>query len=1748
MPYTEQTSTKQYVKFDATNTTSNTVPVFQITYRRMTGIENYWSYAIANCGSTSSAAINYCDGELTLSVAGHSTNDDLLPYQPIFYYNGSNKDDPYLLDGTSFCITGCGWKIDSQQRIVEESIVVAYDYDNQEYIEEKYYVWTDADGTQHAFWPYSESSSMIKCNDEDGLGLELVVYPNSTSAKYILREDNSSLARLEFNASGYLIKTYDNVGNARAFVLNSNNRIIASDLIPVGKAAIRQVYFDYNTSNRLTTIRYTRSNRQISFYYSTDPTDTSVSSTGFFLRRIEFQNTSSGTPVADMILSFTYDDNSNLTSITDSLDGVRLSFTYTGNNVTQITEYAITSSGTTVQGQTQRIEYNQGYTISRTSGTDDTIGNSDDLCTRYQFDVWGRSVSSYTTDSTTGTLYGAANTEFVNSQTVKYQNKVKSESSVSRIESSYIQNGTFETISTDSTTPGWTTVSGSLAIVNSTTSTPSYDGNKLAKLTYTSSSSSAIAQAKQSVILPAGTYTASAHVCAGSNISKAYLKIQAGSNTFVSDSVTSDDSLAIQDGYARISVTFTLSSQTTCNVLLTSERADTSIISSYALFDNVALVCGSVSSDASLLYDGNFESQSNAGSNTWDCSSNASIDNFNKWNSKQALKIVGNPNAVHYAKQGVKLMSDADVAAALADYQPSSVITRTYTISGWGRAPSVPLYNPDGNPRAFSIDVTATYLKSDGSYQTIDVCKIPFDARDNDWQFISGVFTVGYKDANGTPLGYPYKITVSCNYDYNCGTAYFDNIVLTPATLATSYAYNDNGRIISAIGTQQDSVTYTYDLTFPHLVKSITYSSGQQISYTYNSHGQVDTITTRVDQYIVSKTTNTYDSYGRLTYTYQAGTGENKEDEEDDVYIDTWYTYSDSDYIFGKLLSEKDTTGAVTTYFWNNSTGNLMAMLQEDGNGCVYLYDAMNRVTNVYPATAYSSTYNYSSTGEKLIYTYDSLNRPSTISTDSTTYTFTYNNLHQTASIKVGNGTIARYIYMPYNGKLKYVVYGNGYVEKYVYDELDRVSEIWYYQISGTIPTSDSTFDGYTYTRKCSYIYDTQGRVWKYKDHIQNETICYDYDVKGNLSRVITYDSSSTVSSVISSFVGTYDDSGKLISAGTGFKIGSNEYTEQLTFQYDSRDMLSAYVYSSTSYSGNISFSYDNLNRLETKNIAIGRRSQIINRYTYLSYENMIGSDSITSASGRVDTVTTTVENSGTSISTSTSKYEYDSLGRIVTIKNDAGTVQVRYRYDELGQLIREDNRAAGRTYIWDFDNAGNITRKRTWNFTLNEDSALGTPTYDYAYTYGNSEWGDQLTKYRSGNCYYDKLGNPTQFYNGRTYKMTWQGRQMKTMTVNGVAASFAYNSDGIRVQKIVAGVTHDYIVDGTTILAEITPDYTLRFIYDESGSPIGFVYTPTGSASATYYYEKNLFGDVIAIWEDTGSSLVKVGTYAFNAYGQNVKVTNLTGGTYTNIASLNPFRYRSYYYDADLYLYHLQSRYFDPVSCRFISADGQLNGGNTILGYNMYAYCGNDPINRTDSTGEVWETVFDVISLGFSIVEVIINPADVSAWISVAGDAIDLIPVVTGVGETIRAGRITNKGIEFVSEGAQAIDNIHDGKKIVDTVDNATTATKKLRRPYIRKSTRQIVESRATRNSLGQFIDPNTGKAIVGKYDLGHEFGHEFWRERERAEALGWNQKQFNDYMNNPDFYRIEDPHANRSHKYEMGKDAIIFIFIYTP
>ena len=96
------------------------------------------------------------------------------------------------------------------------------------------------------------------------------------------------------------------------------------------------------------------------------------------------------------------------------------------------------------------------------------------------------------------------------------------------------------------------------------------------------------------------------------------------------------------------------------------------------------------------------------------------------------------------------------------------------------------------------------------------------------------------------------------------------------------------------------------------------------------------------------------------------------------------------------------------------------------------------------------------------------------------------------------------------------------------------------------------------------------------------------------------------------------------------------------------------------------------------------------------------------------------------------------------------------------------------------------------------------------------------------------------------------------------------------------------------------------------------------------------------------------------------------------------------------------------------------------------------------------------------------------------------------------------------------------------------------LHRPYIRNDVRAEVEARAQKNSKGQFLDANTGKPIEGKYDLGHKTGHEFRTEQAKAEQEGLTQEEFNEKMNNPDLYQIEDPSSNRSHQFEAKEENL--------
>ncbi len=149
--------------------------------------------------------------------------------------------------------------------------------------------------------------------------------------------------------------------------------------------------------------------------------------------------------------------------------------------------------------------------------------------------------------------------------------------------------------------------------------------------------------------------------------------------------------------------------------------------------------------------------------------------------------------------------------------------------------------------------------------------------------------------------------------------------------------------------------------------------------------------------------------------------------------------------------------------------------------------------------------------------------------------------------------------------------------------------------------------------------------------------------------------------------------------------------------------------------------------------------------------------------------------------------------------------------------------------------------------------------------------------------------------------------------------------------------------MDGDRILQETDGVTTLTYYYGANGV-IGFHYNGTD-----YYYRKNLQGDVIAIYTAAG---VLVAEYQYDAWGKILNVINHNG---FNVGAINPFRYRSYYFDQETGLYYVSSRYYDPEIGRFINADGFISTGQEISGHNMFSFCGNNSVNGTDPSGCAW-------------------------------------------------------------------------------------------------------------------------------------------------------------------------------------------------
>ena len=331
--------------------------------------------------------------------------------------------------------------------------------------------------------------------------------------------------------------------------------------------------------------------------------------------------------------------------------------------------------------------------------------------------------------------------------------------------------------------------------------------------------------------------------------------------------------------------------------------------------------------------------------------------------------------------------------------------------------------------------------------------------------------------------------------------------------------------------------------------------------------------------------------------------------------------------------------------------------------------------------------------------------------------------------------------------------------------------------------------------------------------------------------------------------------------------------------------------------------------------------------------------------------------------------YEYDACGRITKVtetRNGTATV-TEYTYDALGQLLTEKVNGTV-VNAMTYDSYGNILTKN--------GVAYG---YDAAWKDRLTSVGDHSITYGADPC------NPATYFGNA---LVWEkGRQLKQFG----NYTYKYNANGIRTDKWENGVQHVYTLDGAKILreelvvGETNGNSVIVPIYDTNESVIGITRSSVAGTD-TYYFLKNLQGDIIAITDASGTVIAR---YKYDAWGKVLSVTDANGNSITSpfdIANVNPFRYRGYYYDTETGLYYLQSRYYDPEVGRFLNADDieTVTCTDSALECNTFAYCHNEPVKNTDPNGRwiqyvVGAALGGILNVVFYVIDCAIAKSKVS-------------------------------------------------------------------------------------------------------------------------------------------------------------------------
>ena len=494
----------------------------------------------------------------------------------------------------------------------------------------------------------------------------------------------------------------------------------------------------------------------------------------------------------------------------------------------------------------------------------------------------------------------------------------------------------------------------------------------------------------------------------------------------------------------------------------------------------------------------------------------------------------------------------------------------------------------------------------------------------------------------------------------------------------------------------------------------------------------------------------------------------------------------------------------------------------------------------------------------------------------------------------------------PNFGTLTATTYGNGAKVSSRYDDFNRVTGVVY---------GEETAPRY------EYDYNAKGQVARVRDNLLNRTTQSEYDLANRPVRVKTSEDAKHVYTGQVAYDNVYGNLSEFTE-----KVGENRQEFGTKFGYDDENRPTSLTYSASGKEiGQSTTTIDKLNRTTFSAVKLGSK-------TFTSECHFAaGGYGTGSVTNLVASITQPGCNCG---------YGYDDNGNIASATLNGKWTG--YTYDALGQLIQvndhSDTRsgADGTTWKYTYDLGGNILKKErfVYNDTTNP---LETVTYEY----GDANWRDKLTAVNGSTIRYDAIGNPL---NDGTWTYTWQnGRQLQKMQKAGMTAEFVYNADGLRVQKTVNGVATKYTLHGKNIVHITSGTDELHFFYDAQNRPAVVVYNGTA-----YAYVKSLQGDIVAILDENGNTVV---SYGYDAWGAPLWCTGELAET---LGKVQPFRYRGYVYDEETGLYYLRSRFYNSSLCRFIDMDCLIHSGNT------FAYCCNSPASMHDVCGTTGDYAYD--------------------------------------------------------------------------------------------------------------------------------------------------------------------------------------------